>query len=46
VDLSERVDSLFTIEVTLEQKLGNWYHFIKRTHRIKNLLTAKLNAVS
>jgi hypothetical protein len=45
---SERVVRLFTIEVTLDQTLGNWYHFIKPIHRIKNLLTAKklLNVVS
>jgi hypothetical protein len=30
---------LFTIEVTSGQKLGNWHHFIKPIHRIKNLLT-------
>jgi hypothetical protein len=30
---------LFTIEMTLDQTFENWYHFIKPTHRIKNLLT-------
>jgi hypothetical protein len=39
--LSERADRLFTIEATLDQTLGNWFHFIKPTHRIKNLLTVK-----
>jgi hypothetical protein len=45
---SECVVRLFTIEVTLDQTLGNWYQFIKPIHRIKNLLTLKylLNAVS
>jgi hypothetical protein len=45
---SEHVARLFTIEVTLDQTLGNWCHFIKPSHRIKNLLTVKqsLNAVS
>jgi hypothetical protein len=38
VDPSERVVRLFTIEVTLDQTLENWYHFIKPIHRIKNLL--------
>jgi hypothetical protein len=42
VDSSERFVLLFTIEVTLDQILGNWYHFIKPTHRIKNFLTVKL----
>jgi hypothetical protein len=39
---------LFTIEATLDETFGNWYHFIKPTHRIRNLLTVKqlLNAVS
>jgi hypothetical protein len=40
-DSSERVAPIFTIEVTLEQTLGNWYHLIKTIHRIKNLLTVK-----
>jgi hypothetical protein len=46
--LSDRVVGLFTIEVTSHQTLGNWYHFIKPIHRIKNLLTVKylLNAMS
>jgi hypothetical protein len=45
---SERVVLLFTIEVTLDQTLGNWCHFIKPNHRIKNLLTVKqlLNVAS
>jgi hypothetical protein len=25
--------------VTLDHKLGNWYHFIKPIHRITNLVT-------
>jgi hypothetical protein len=33
---SECVVSLLTIEVSLDQTLGNWYHFIKPIHRIKN----------
>jgi hypothetical protein len=37
---SERDVRSFTIEVTLDQTLGNWYHF-KPIHRIKNLLTVK-----
>jgi hypothetical protein len=39
---------LFTFEVTLDQTLGNLYHFIKPIHRFKNLLTVKqlLNAVT
>jgi hypothetical protein len=42
----ERVVRLFTIEVTLERTLWNWYHFIKPIHRIKNLLTVtKRNAI-
>jgi hypothetical protein len=32
---------LFTIEAISRQTLGNWYHFIKPIHRIKNLLTVK-----
>jgi hypothetical protein len=45
---SERPVRLFTFEESLDQTLGNWYHFIKRIHRIKNLLTVKqlLNVVS
>jgi hypothetical protein len=44
---SMRVVRLVKIEVTLDQALGNWYHF-KPIHRIKHLLTVKylLNAVS
>jgi hypothetical protein len=38
---SERIFRLFTVEVTLDQTLGNWYHFIKPINRIKNLLTVK-----
>jgi hypothetical protein len=38
---SEGVVSLFTIEVTLNQTLGNWYPFINTIHRIKNLVTVK-----
>jgi hypothetical protein len=38
---SDRDVRFFTIEVTLDQTLGNWYHFIKPIHRIKNLLTVK-----
>jgi hypothetical protein len=30
-----------TIEATVDQTLGNWYHRIKPTHRIKNLVTVK-----
>jgi hypothetical protein len=32
---------LFMTEVTLDQTLGNWYHFIKPIHHSKNLLTVK-----
>jgi hypothetical protein len=32
---SERVVSLLTIEVTLDQTLGNWYRYIKPIHLIK-----------
>jgi hypothetical protein len=32
---SELTVRLFTIEVTVDQTLGNWYHFIKPIHRIK-----------
>jgi hypothetical protein len=37
----------FSIEVTLDQILRKWHHFIKPFRRIKNLLTVKplLNAV-
>jgi hypothetical protein len=47
VGSSDRVIRLFTIEVTLDQALGNWCHFIKPVTRIKNLLTVKqlLNVV-
>jgi hypothetical protein len=38
---SERVVRLFTIEMALDQTLGNWYHFFKPTHRINNLLTVR-----
>jgi hypothetical protein len=41
VGTSERVVRLFTIEVTLDKTLGNWYPFIKSIHRIRNLLTVK-----
>jgi hypothetical protein len=37
----ECVVRLFLIEGSLDQTLGNWYHFIKPIHRIKNLLTVK-----
>jgi hypothetical protein len=45
---SKQVICLFMMEVTLDQTLGNWYHFIKPTNRIKDLQTMKqlLNAVS
>jgi hypothetical protein len=48
VSPSGRVFRLLTIEVTLYQTLGNWYHFIEPILRIKNLLTVKyiLNVVS
>jgi hypothetical protein len=32
---------LFAIEVNSDQALGNWYHFTKFIHRIKNLVTVK-----
>jgi hypothetical protein len=38
---SERAVGLFKIEVTLDQTLENWYHYIKPIRRIKNLLTVK-----
>jgi hypothetical protein len=38
---TERVVRSFTTEVTLDQTLGNWYHFIKPTNRIKDSLTVK-----
>jgi hypothetical protein len=41
VGSSERVVCLFTIKVTLRQTMGNWYHFIKPIHRIKNSLRVK-----
>jgi hypothetical protein len=31
----EHVVRLFTIEVTLGQTLGKWYHFIEPNHRIE-----------
>jgi hypothetical protein len=37
----ESVFHLFTIEVTLDRTLGNWYHLIKSNHCFKNLLTVK-----
>jgi hypothetical protein len=37
---SERSVHLFTIEMTLDQTLGNWHHF-KPIHPIKNILTKK-----
>jgi hypothetical protein len=39
---------LFTIEVTLDKTVENWYQFMKPIHCIKNLLTVKklLNVVS
>lgn len=42
VSPSECAVCLFMLEVTLDQKLGNWYHFIKPIHHIKNLLTVSL----
>jgi hypothetical protein len=33
------VVSLYTIEVTLDQILGNWYQLIKPIRRIEDLLT-------
>lgn len=41
VSPSEYVVDLFTIEVTLDQALGNGYHFNKPIHRIKNFLAVK-----
>jgi hypothetical protein len=41
VGTSGRTIRLFTIEVTLDETMGNWYHFIKPILRIKNLLTMK-----
>jgi hypothetical protein len=41
VSPSDRIVLLFTIEVTLDQTLGNRYHFIKPICRIKNLLRLK-----
>jgi hypothetical protein len=48
VGSSERVVHIFTIEVTFDQTLQNWYHFKKPIHRTENLLTVKqlLNTVS
>jgi hypothetical protein len=37
----EHVVRLLKTEVTLDKTLGKWYHFIKPTNRIKNLLTIK-----
>jgi hypothetical protein len=44
---SERIIRLLSPEVSLDQIMGNWYHFFKPIHRIKNLLTVKemLNVV-
>jgi hypothetical protein len=42
VGTSNRIIRLFVIEVALDQILGNWYHFIKPTHRINNLLIVNL----
>jgi hypothetical protein len=39
VGLFERDVRVFEIQV--KQTLGDWYHFIKPIHRIKNLLTVK-----
>jgi hypothetical protein len=41
VGLSNRVDHLFTTEMTLDQTLGNWCHVIKPIHHIKDLLTVQ-----
>jgi hypothetical protein len=41
VDPSEGTVRLFTIEVTSDQTLGNWYHVTKPIHGIKNLVTVK-----
>jgi hypothetical protein len=41
---SEHVVRLFTVEVTLDHTLGNWYQFIKPIHRIKNLQILKVKA--
>jgi hypothetical protein len=38
---SERVVRLFMTQVTLNQTLENWYHFIRPIRHIKNLLTVK-----
>jgi hypothetical protein len=43
--LSEHVVHLFTIEVTFEETLGNWYHVIKPIHGIQNLLTVKFSGL-
>jgi hypothetical protein len=37
----ERVVRLLMTEVTSDQTLGNWYHFMKPIQRIRNLLTVK-----
>jgi hypothetical protein len=36
-----RTRRFFTIEVALDQTLGNWYHFMKPIHRINNLLIVR-----
>jgi hypothetical protein len=41
VGSSEHIVHLFTVEMTLDQTLGNWYHFIKPIHHMKNLPTVK-----
>lgn len=41
VGTSKSIAPLFITEVTLDQILGKWYHFIKPIQCIKNLLTAK-----
>jgi hypothetical protein len=41
VGLSERGVRSFTVEVIIDRALGNFYHFVKGFHRIKNLLTMK-----
>jgi hypothetical protein len=38
---SVHIVHLLTIEVTSDETVGNWYHFIKPIHCIKNLLTVK-----
>jgi hypothetical protein len=39
---SNRIVRLFMIEVTLDQTLGNWYHFIKPIRRVNYLLIVNL----